>query len=209
MEKLDKLRGKNKMRAKQIFSLLKSYNIDEIENSLIYLFIEKIRKNGIKNKIIKERLRKINPKTTEFLSLFLENNKINLTLKNIEKMATDGTYDKLLKKEILKHEREREKLELVLGGIRDMNKLPGAMFIVDSKKESIAVKEAVKLNIPIIAMIDTNCDPDLVDYVIPGNDDAIRAGQLIAGVLADGCIAGAELATAQRKDAKAASTEGE
>ncbi len=124
-------------------------------------------------------------------------------LKNIEKMATDGTYDKLLKKEILKHEREREKLDLVLGGIRDMNKLPGAMFIVDSKKESIAVKEAVKLNIPIIAMIDTNCDPDWIDYPIPANDDAFKSINLITHAIADAVLEGMS-AQAEKRTAEAA-----
>ncbi|TDI80137.1 MAG: 30S ribosomal protein S2 [Caldithrix sp.] len=111
-------------------------------------------------------------------------------MKNIEKMATDGTYDKLLKKEILKIEREREKLDLVLGGIRDMNKLPGAMFIVDTKKETIAVAEAIKLNIPIIAIIDTNCDPELIDYPIPANDDAFKSVNLITRAIADAVLEG-------------------
>jgi len=111
-------------------------------------------------------------------------------LKNIEKMATDGTYDNLTKKEILGLEREREKLELTLGGIRDMNKLPGAVFIVDTKKESIAVAEAVKLNIPIVAMVDTNCDPDLIDYPIPGNDDAFKSINLITHTIADAVLEG-------------------
>jgi len=124
-------------------------------------------------------------------------------LKNIEKMATDGTYDKLLKKEILKHEREREKLELVLGGIRDMNKLPGAMFIVDSKKESIAVKEAAKLNIPIIAMIDTNCDPDWIDYPIPANDDAFKSINLITHAIAEAVLEGMS-AQVEKRTAEAA-----
>jgi small subunit ribosomal protein S2 len=111
-------------------------------------------------------------------------------LKNIEKMATDGTYDKLLKKEILNLEREREKLDLVLGGIRDMNRLPGAVFIVDTKKESIAVKESVKLGIPIVAMIDTNCDPDNIDYPIPANDDAFKSINLITHAMADAVLEG-------------------
>lgn len=111
-------------------------------------------------------------------------------LKNIEKMATDGTYDNLTKKEILGLEREREKLELTIGGIRDMNKLPGAVFIVDTKKESIAVAEAVKLNIPIVAMVDTNCDPDLIDYPIPGNDDAFKSINLITHTIADAVLEG-------------------
>ncbi len=111
-------------------------------------------------------------------------------MKHIEKMATDGTYDKLLKKEILKIEREREKLDLVLGGIRDMNKLPGAMFVVDTKKETIAVAEAIKLNIPIIAVVDTNCDPVVVDYPIPANDDAFKSVSLITRAIADAVLEG-------------------
>ncbi len=111
-------------------------------------------------------------------------------LKNIEKMATDGTYDKLPKKEILKIEREREKLEGVLGGIRDMNKLPSAVYIVDTKKESIAVAEAAKLNIPIIAIVDTNCDPDLIDYPIPANDDAFKSINVITHAIADAVLEG-------------------
>ena len=111
-------------------------------------------------------------------------------MKNIEKMATDGTYDKLLKKEILKIEREREKLDLVLGGIRDMNKLPGAMFVVDTKKETIAVAEATKLNIPLIAIVDTNCDPEVVDYPIPANDDAFKSVNLVTRAIADAVLEG-------------------
>lgn len=129
-------------------------------------------------------------------------------LKNIEKMATDGTYDSLTKKEILGLEREREKLELTLGGIRDMNKLPGAVFIVDTKKESIAVAEAVKLNIPIVAMVDTNCDPDLIDYPIPGNDDAFKSINLITHTIADAVLEGtsakAERAAEAEEEAEAA-----
>ncbi|MFQ5637404.1 MAG: 30S ribosomal protein S2 [bacterium] len=111
-------------------------------------------------------------------------------LKNLEKMATDGTYDKLTKKEILGIEREYEKLETVLGGIREMNRLPNAVFIVDTKKESIAVSEAVKLNIPIIAIVDTNCDPDLIDYPIPANDDAFKSINLITHTMADAVLEG-------------------
>ncbi|MCG8604285.1 30S ribosomal protein S2 [bacterium] len=120
-------------------------------------------------------------------------------LKNIEKMATDGTYDKLLKKEILNLEREREKLDLVLGGIRDMNRLPGAVFIVDTKKESIAVKESVKLGIPIVAMIDTNCDPDDIDYPIPANDDAFKSINLITHALADAVLEGMSAQVKERE----------
>lgn len=111
----------------------------------------------------------------------------------IESMKEDGTLYYHTKKEIAKLEKERQKLELNLSGIKDMVELPKAVFIVDIKKERIAVAEARKLNIPIVAIVDTNCDPDLVDYVIPGNDDAIRAIKLIASKMADAIIEGKEL----------------
>ena len=105
-------------------------------------------------------------------------------------MAEDGTFDLLPKKEVVKLNLEIEKLEKFMGGIKNMDKLPGALFIVDPRKEKIAVAEAKKLNIPIVAIVDTNCDPDEVDYVIPGNDDAIRAVKLIAGAIANAIIEG-------------------
>ena len=109
-------------------------------------------------------------------------------LKNLEKKGTDGTYDKLVKKEILKIEREKEKLERILGGIKDMTKLPGAIFVVDVKKEAIAVHEADKLNIPIIGIIDTNSDPDLIDFPIPGNDDAFKSINIITHAISETII---------------------
>ncbi len=111
-------------------------------------------------------------------------------LKKIETMSQDGTYDLLIKKEVLGLEREREKLEKSLGGIKNMNKLPGAIFVIDPKKEAIAVKEARKLGIPVVAVVDTNCDPDEIDYIIPGNDDAIRAIRLFVSRMADACAEG-------------------
>lgn len=111
-------------------------------------------------------------------------------LKNIEKMSNDGTYDRITKKEILTLEHEREKLEKVLGGIRDMNRLPGAMFIVDIRKEAIAVLEARKLNIPVFAIVDTNCDPDNIEYPIPGNDDAFKSVSVITRTIADAVLEG-------------------
>ena len=114
-------------------------------------------------------------------------------LRSIEKMAEDGTFERLTKKEVLGLERERVKLEKTLGGIKAMGALPGAVFVVDAKKEHIAVSEARKLEIPVIAIADTNCDPDLIDFPIPGNDDAIRAIKLFTGKIADACIAGARL----------------
>ena len=112
-------------------------------------------------------------------------------LKKIEVMAADGTYDLLTKKETLQLERERAKLEKSLGGIKDMTRLPGAIFVIDPKKELIAVREASKLGVPVVAVVDTNCDPDDIDYVIPGNDDAIRAIRLFASKMADACMDGA------------------
>ncbi len=111
-------------------------------------------------------------------------------MQNIEKMETDGTFDQLTKKEQLMRLREKEKLKKVLEGVETLKKMPGALFIVDIRKEEIAVKEAVRLNIPIFAIVDTNCDPDPIDYVIPANDDAVRTIELITKVMADAVIEG-------------------
>ena len=110
-------------------------------------------------------------------------------LKELEKMQADGTFDLLPKKEVAKLVKEMQDLERAYGGIKDMDRLPAAMFVVDTRKERIAVLEAKKLGIPVVAIVDTNCDPDDADYIIPGNDDAIRAIKLIAGALADAVIA--------------------
>ena len=111
-------------------------------------------------------------------------------LNQLKTMETDGTFDLLPKKEVAKLTHEIEKLEKFLGGIKEMKSLPGALFIVDPRKEKIAVSEAKKLGIPVVAIVDTNCDPDDVNYVIPGNDDAIRAVKLIASCMADAIIEG-------------------
>lgn len=111
-------------------------------------------------------------------------------LKELERMEEDGTFDVLTKKEVLGLRHEMERLEKYLGGIKDMKRLPGALFVVDPRKERIAVAEARKLNIPIIGIVDTNCDPDEIDYVIPGNDDAIRAVRLLTANMADAVIEG-------------------
>ncbi len=128
-----------------------------------------------------------------------------LYMLELEQMENSGEMESLPKKERLRLRREFVKLEAVLGGVRDLRRAPDAVFIVDINAEHIAVAEANRLDIPVIALVDTNCDPDLVDYVIPGNDDAIRAAQLIANVIADGCLAGKEIAKAKRKDAAPAS----
>lgn len=132
-------------------------------------------------------------------------------LEQLHQMEEDGTFNLLPKKEVVKLQLEIEKLEKYLGGIKTMKKLPGALFIVDPRKEKIAVAEAKKLGIPIVAIVDTNCDPDDVDYVIPGHDDAIRAVKLIAGAMADAVIEGRqgeqEVAQAAEKEAEEAVAE--
>ena len=111
-------------------------------------------------------------------------------LAQLRKMEEDGTFAMLPKKEVIKHQGEIEKLEKYLGGVKEMKKLPAALFIVDPRKERNAIAEARKLNIPSVAIVDTNCDPDEIDYVIPGNDDAIRAIRLIAATMANAAIEG-------------------
>ncbi len=111
-------------------------------------------------------------------------------LRELEEMQNDGTLELLPKKEVLSLQREREKLERNLGGIRTMQRPPAAIWVVDTVKEHIAVKEANRLGIPVVAVVDTNCDPDVIDYVIPGNDDAIRSGALLTRIIADACAEG-------------------
>jgi len=113
-------------------------------------------------------------------------------MKMLERMEEDGSFEALPKKEVQKLVAEREKLQKRLSGIRDMRDIPSAMFVIDPRKERIAVAEARRLNIPIVAIVDTNCDPDEVDYVIPGNDDAIRAVRLLTSKMADAVIEGRE-----------------
>jgi small subunit ribosomal protein S2 len=114
-------------------------------------------------------------------------------LKELDEMATDGRYELLPKKEVIKLERERKHLEANLAGIKNLSKLPDALFVIDSNKEQIAVREARKLGIPVVAVVDTNCDPTEVDYVIPGNDDALRAIRLFASKIADSVVEGSQL----------------
>jgi small subunit ribosomal protein S2 len=116
-------------------------------------------------------------------------------LKELDEMATDGRYELLPKKEVIKLERERKHLQANLAGIKNLNRLPDLLFVIDSNKEQIAVKEARKLGIPVVAVVDTNCDPTEVDYVIPGNDDALRAIRLFASKIADSVVEGSQAAT--------------
>ena len=111
-------------------------------------------------------------------------------LKKLEAMEEDGTFEVLPKKEVIKLKKEMSKLESNLGGIKDMEELPGVLFIIDPKKENIAILEAKRLGIPVVGLVDTNCSPENIDYVIPGNDDAIRSVKLIADVIANACIEG-------------------
>lgn len=121
-------------------------------------------------------------------------------LKKLDAMFTDGSISKYTKKEALRYEREREKLEANLGGIKQMSRLPGALFVIDPRKEDIAVKEANRLGIPVVGLVDTNCDPDPIDYVIPANDDAIRSIRLFCGALADACISGGRKSVGAQRD---------
>ena len=114
-------------------------------------------------------------------------------LQELDDMATDGRYELLTKKEVIKLERERKHLQANLAGIKNMKRLPDALFVVDSNNEAIAVKEARKLGIPVVAVVDTNCDPTVVDYVIPGNDDALRAIRLFTSKIADSAAEGVNL----------------
>jgi len=123
-------------------------------------------------------------------------------METIQRQETDGTLAQLKKKERLMRRREREKLERVLGGIADMNRLPGALYVVDIRREHIAVSEARKLNIPVIALIDTNCDPDLVDFAVPANDDAMKSVALFTRVIADAVAEGSKAGEIEREAAQ-------
>jgi small subunit ribosomal protein S2 len=126
-------------------------------------------------------------------------------LKRLDAMFEDGTVDAYTKKESLQFDKERAKLQKILGGIKGMHKLPGLMFVIDPKNEEIAVQEANKLGIPVVAVVDTNCDPDPIDHVIPGNDDAIRAIRLLTSKMADAVIEGNQARNAvQQKESDVA-----
>jgi len=187
-----------------------AYDITASGGTVMFVGTKKQAQAAIEEAAIRSEMPYVNHRWLGgMLTNFQTIHKRILYMRELEQMETSGEMESLPKKERLRLRRELVKLQAVLGGVRDLRKIPDAVFIIDVNAEHIAVAEANRLNIPVVALVDTNCDPDLVDYVIPGNDDAIRAGQLIAGVLADGCIAGAELAHAQRKDAKAASADKE
>ena len=128
-------------------------------------------------------------------------------LRELEAMENDGTFDVLPKKEVIKLRAEKEKLEKFLGGIKDMPELPAAMFVIDPRKENIAIQEAHRLGIPVIGTVDTNCDPEEIDYPIPANDDAIRAIKLITGAMANAVIEAADDVAAEEVEAEVVETE--
>lgn len=166
-------------------------SVAEEDKSILFVGTKKQAQEAVKEEALKSGMFYVNERwlggmMTNFATIRKSINR----LKELEAMEEDGTFEVLSKKEVLALKREQEKLEKSLGGIKDMEELPGALFIVDPRKERIAVAEAKKLNIPIVAIVDTNCDPDEIDYVIPGNDDAIRAVKLLTSRMADAVIEG-------------------
>lgn len=166
-------------------------SVAEEGKSILFVGTKKQAQEAVKEEALKSGMFYVNERwlggmMTNFATIRKSINR----LKELEAMEGDGTFEVLSKKEVLALKREQEKLEKSLGGIKDMEELPGALFIVDPRKERIAVAEAKKLNIPIVAIVDTNCDPDEIDYVIPGNDDAIRAVKLLTSRMADAVIEG-------------------
>ena len=166
-------------------------SVAEEGKSILFVGTKKQAQEAVKEEALKSGMFYVNERwlggmMTNFATIRKSINR----LKELEAMEEDGTFEVLSKKEVLALKREQEKLEKSLGGIKEMEELPGALFIVDPRKERIAVAEAKKLNIPIVAIVDTNCDPDEIDYVIPGNDDAIRAVKLLTSRMADAVIEG-------------------
>ena len=158
-----------------------------------YAFVRQLSENGQSLLFVgtkKQAQEAIKEEATRCGQYYVNARWLGGMMTNFKTMQTDGTFDMLPKKEVMKHLGEIEKLEKYLGGVKDMKKLPGALFIVDTRKERNAIAEAHKLGIPVVAIADTNCDPDEIDYVIPGNDDAIRAIKLIASVMANAMLEG-------------------
>ena len=166
-------------------------SVAEEGKSILFVGTKKQAQEAVKEEALKSGMFYVNERwlggmMTNFATIRKSINR----LKELEAMEEDGTFEVLRKKEVLALTREKKKKKKSLGGIKDMEELPGALFIVDPRKERIAVAEAKKLNIPIVAIVDTNCDPDEIDYVIPGNADAIRAVKLLTSRMADAVIEG-------------------
>ena len=184
--------------------------LSENGQSLLFVGTKKQAQEAIKDEALRCNMYYVNARwlggmMTNFKTMRTRIDRLN----QLKAMQTDGTFDMLPKKEVMKHLGEIAKLEKYLGGVTEMKKLPGALFVVDPRKERNAINEARKLNIPIVAIVDTNCDPDEIDYVIPGNDDAIRAIRLISSVMANAIQEGkqgadaAEAAAAEEAPAEA------
>ena len=183
-------------------------SVAEEGKSILFVGTKKQAQEAIKEEALKAGMYYVNERwlggmMTNFATIRKSINR----LKELEAMEQDGTFEVLSKKEVLSLKREMEKLEKSLGGIKDMDKLPGALFVVDPRKERIAVAEARKLDIPIVAIVDTNCDPDEIDYVIPGNDDAIRAVKLLTSRMADAIIEGRQGEAGEAEVAEEATAE--
>lgn len=182
---------------KTVKKLDQAYNfikeITEQGKSVLFVGTKKQAQESVKSEALKSGSFFVNARWLGgMLTNFSTIRKRVSRLNQLKAMEEDGTFDLLPKKEVIKLRLEIEKLEKFLGGVKDMKELPGALFVVDPKKERIAVAEAKKLDIPVVAIVDTNCDPDVVDYVIPGNDDAIRAVKLISSAMAQAVIEGKE-----------------
>lgn len=182
---------------KTVKKLDQAYNfikeITEQGKSVLFVGTKKQAQESVKSEALKSGSFFVNARWLGgMLTNFSTIRKRVSRLNQLKAMEEDGTFDLLPKKEVIKLRLEIEKLEKFLGGVKDMKELPGALFVVDPKKERIAVAEAKKLDIPVVAIVDTNCDPDVVDYVIPGNDDAIRAVKLISSAIAQAVIEGKE-----------------
>ena len=182
---------------KTVKKLEEAYNfikdITEQGKSVLFVGTKKQAQESVKSEAIKSGSYYVNARwlggmLTNFSTIRKRVGRLN----QLKSMEEDGTFALLPKKEVVKLRLEIEKLEKFLGGVKDMKKLPGALFVVDPKKERIAVAEAKKLDIPVVAIVDTNCDPDAADYVIPGNDDAIRAVKLICSAMSQAIIEGKE-----------------
>ena len=180
---------------KTVKKLEEAYNfvrqLSENGQSLLFVGTKKQAQEAIKDEALRCNMYYVNARwlggmMTNFKTMRTRIDRLN----QLKTMQADGTFDMLPKKEVIKHMGEIAKLEKYLGGVKEMKKLPGALFIVDPRKERNAIAEARKLHIPIVAIVDTNCDPDEVDYVIPGNDDAIRAIRLIASTMANAVTEG-------------------
>lgn len=193
-------------------------SIAEDGGKILFVGTKKQAQDSVRDEAIRSNMYYINQRWLGgTLTNFATIRKRIARLKDLEQMEEDGTFDILPKKEVMLLNKEKDRLEKVLGGIKDMNKLPDALFIIDPRKERIAVAEAHKLNIPIISIVDTNCDPDEIDKLIPGNDDAIRAVRLLTGKMADAVIEATqgaeekarEQAAAQEKEQEAAAADEE